>query len=80
MMGLGIFLFTIVSRLALRPIQSPIQWVAGALLLGVRRPGLETDHSPPSSAEVKDARSYASIPAIRLHDVVFSLKKHRDTL
>jgi hypothetical protein len=33
--------------------QPPIQWVSGALFLGVKRPGHETHHSPPSSAEVR---------------------------
>jgi hypothetical protein len=33
--------------------QPPIQWVPGALSLGVKRPLREADHSPPSSAEVK---------------------------
>jgi hypothetical protein len=51
---LGIFLFTTVPRTALGPIQPPIQWVPGALSLGVKRPGREADHSPPSSAEVKE--------------------------
>jgi hypothetical protein len=32
----------------------PIQWVPRALSLGVKRPGREADHSPPSSAEVKE--------------------------
>jgi hypothetical protein len=32
----------------------PIQWVPGALSLGVKRPMREADHSPPSSAEVKE--------------------------
>jgi hypothetical protein len=36
------------------PTQPPIQWVPGALSLGVKRPGREADHSPPSSAEVKE--------------------------
>jgi hypothetical protein len=52
--GLGIFLFTTASRPALRPTQSPIQWVPGALSLGVKRPRREADHSPPSNAEVKE--------------------------
>jgi hypothetical protein len=52
--GLGIFLFTTASRTALAPTQPPIQWVSGALSLGVKRPGREADHSPPSSAEVKE--------------------------
>jgi hypothetical protein len=30
------------------------QWVPEALSLGVKRPGREADHSPPSSAEVKE--------------------------
>jgi hypothetical protein len=33
--------------------QPPIQWVSGAVSLGVKQPGCEADHSPPSSAEVK---------------------------
>jgi hypothetical protein len=32
--GLGIFLFTAASRLALGPTQPPIQWLPGALSLG----------------------------------------------
>jgi hypothetical protein len=34
--------------------QPPIQWVPGVLSLGVKRPGRDADHSPPSSAEVKE--------------------------
>jgi hypothetical protein len=41
------------SRTALGPTQPPIQWVPGGLSLGVKRPGREADHSPPSTAEVK---------------------------
>jgi hypothetical protein len=52
--GLEIFLFTTMSRMALGPIQSPIQWVPRALSLGVKRLGREADHSPPSSAKVKE--------------------------
>jgi hypothetical protein len=32
----------------------PIQWVAGPLSVGVERPWCEADHSPPSSAEVRE--------------------------
>jgi hypothetical protein len=49
-----IFLFTTMSRLALGSAQPPIQWVLGALSLGVKWPGYEADHSPPSSAKVKE--------------------------
>jgi hypothetical protein len=52
--GLGIVLFTTASRTALWPAQPPIQWVPEALSLGVKRPRREADHSPPSSAEVKE--------------------------
>jgi len=52
--GLGVFLFITASRTALEPTQPPTQWVPGALFLGVKRPGREADHSPPSSAEIKE--------------------------
>jgi hypothetical protein len=52
--GLGIFLFTTSSRAALGLTQHPIQWVAGALSLGLKRPEREADHSPPSNAEVNE--------------------------
>jgi hypothetical protein len=51
---LEIFLFRSMSRPALGPTKPPIQWVVGALSLGVKLPGRETDHSPPSSAEVNE--------------------------
>jgi hypothetical protein len=44
--------------------QPPIQWVPGALSSGVKRPGREADHSPPSSDEVKNAWGYTSTPNI----------------
>jgi hypothetical protein len=52
--GLGIFLITTATRMAQGPTQPPIQWVLGALSLGLKRPGCEADHSPPFSAEVKE--------------------------
>jgi hypothetical protein len=70
--GLGIFsLITPVSRPALGSTQLPIQWVPGALSLGVMQPGREADRSPPSSAEVKNAWNCASTP-IRLPGMVLS--------
>jgi len=43
--GLGIFLFTTASRPALGPTQPRIQWVPGALPLGVKPPGVNlTSH------------------------------------
>jgi hypothetical protein len=52
--GLGIFLFTTASRTVLGPTQPPIQWVTGALSLAVKWAKREADHSPTSSAEVKE--------------------------
>jgi hypothetical protein len=55
------YLFSIASRPTLGRPQPPIQFVPGALSRGVRRPGREADHSPPSSAEVKNG---AAIPPL----------------
>jgi hypothetical protein len=42
------------SRPILGPIQPPIQRVPDTLSRGVKRLGLEADHSPPATAEVKN--------------------------
>jgi hypothetical protein len=42
------------SRLALGPTQPPIQWVQRAISPGLKRLVCEADHSPPSSAEVRN--------------------------
>jgi hypothetical protein len=68
--GLGIILFTTASIPALRPTQPSIQWVTGSLSLGVKVPRREADHSPPFSAEGKNAWSYTSTPPVRLHGLV----------
>jgi hypothetical protein len=73
-----IFLFTTAFRPALGPTQPPIQWLPEAVFLKVKWPGREADHSPLSSAEVKNAWSYTSTPPIRLYGVVLSLKKYRN--
>jgi hypothetical protein len=44
--------------------------------LGVKRPGREADHSPPSSAEVKNAWSYTFSPQYTF--MAWCLVKHRD--
>jgi hypothetical protein len=66
-LGLGIFL---------PPPRPERLWGPPGLLFngyaGVKRPGRAADHSPPSSAEVKNAFSYISIPPVRLHGVVLS--------
>jgi hypothetical protein len=60
------------------PTQPPIQWVLGALLLGLKRPSREADHSPPSSAEMKNAWNYTSTPQYALKASCSVKKKHRD--
>jgi hypothetical protein len=50
------------TRPVLGPMQPPIQWLPGALSLGIKRPGREADPSPPSSAEVKNSWNYTSTP------------------
>jgi hypothetical protein len=55
----GSLLSTTASRTALGPTDPPIQCVPGSLSLGVKRPGREADHSPPSSAE---SRMRGAIP------------------
>jgi hypothetical protein len=47
--------FFSVSRPALGPTQPPTQWVPGVPSLRVKKPEREADHSPPTSAEVKNA-------------------------
>jgi len=71
-LDLGIFLYATSSRPTLELTQPLIQWVPGALSLGVKRPVSEADRSPPSSSEVKNAWSYTSTPPIRLHSLVLS--------
>jgi hypothetical protein len=72
--GLGIFLFITASRTALGPTQPPIQWVPGALSLGVKRRGRETDHLH----LVPRKRMRGAIPPIPQHVMAWCLVKQRD--
>jgi hypothetical protein len=66
--------------MALWPTQPPIQWVPGALSLEVKLPGHEVDHSPPSSAAVKEwVELYLHSP-ILLHGLVLIKKSTGTTL
>lgn len=51
-----------VSRPAVGSIQPPIQLIPGALSSGLKRPESEADHSPPTSAAVKNAWRCTSTP------------------
>jgi hypothetical protein len=67
------FPFSTSSRPALGPIQPPIKWVLGALSPGVKRQRRETDHSLPTSAEVKEMWIYTTIPPYPIpHGVVLN--------
>jgi hypothetical protein len=69
--GLGIFLFTTASRTALWPTQPPIQWIPGALSLGVK---LTTHlHIVPRS------RTRGAIPSLPQYVfLAWFIVKHRD--
>jgi hypothetical protein len=67
--GHEILLWSTVSRLVQGSTHPSIQWVSGALSTGVKGPYREADHSPPSSAEVKNGGIIPPFP-IRLLAVV----------
>jgi len=58
---MGIFLFDTLPRPAQGPTEPPIERVSGALPMGMKRPGREADHSPPSSAK---SRIRGALPAL----------------
>jgi hypothetical protein len=51
--------------------------VSGALSPGIKRQGLEADHSPPSTAEVKKTQICASTPPYAF--MAWCLVKHRES-
>jgi hypothetical protein len=68
--GLGIFHHRVQSGSGAHPASYPMG--TRGSFPGVKPPGREADHSPPSSAGVKNAWSYTSTPPVRLHGVVLS--------
>jgi hypothetical protein len=58
------------SRPVLGPIQHPIQWVLETLSSGAKLAGHETDHLPPTSAEVKKFWIYVSHSPKIIHVIV----------
>jgi hypothetical protein len=70
--GLGIFLFTTAS--GAHPASYPMG--TGRCYLRLKRPGREADHSPPSSAEVKNAWYSVKAPS---HEGVLSEWRYSST-
>jgi hypothetical protein len=60
--GQEIFLSSVSSGPAVGHIPPPRQWLPGTGSLEAGWPGHEADHSPPSSAEVKNEWGYTSAP------------------
>jgi hypothetical protein len=60
--GKGKRFFFTESRRALGPTQPPIQSTPWALSPGVKQSGREADHSPPSSAEIKNIEATSLLP------------------
>jgi hypothetical protein len=78
--GILLFHLSTAFRPALVSIQPPIQWVPGSLSRGVKQPGREADHSPPSSTEVK--RMHGTIPALPHYAFIIHTysRREQDTL
>jgi hypothetical protein len=53
--------------------QTPTQWAPQDLSLGAKQLGHKADHSPPSSAKVRNAQSYTST-APCIHGEILRLK------
>jgi hypothetical protein len=64
MQGQKIFLYSKAFRLALGLTQPPIQWTLGALSLGIKWKGCEGNHSPTSSAKVKNGGAIPPLPHV----------------
>jgi hypothetical protein len=58
----GKIFFSTRSIPVLRPTQSPIQLILGAISSGLKRPGREAHKSPPPSAEVKNDGAITPLP------------------
>jgi hypothetical protein len=65
-----LLVLTVQSDSGAHPASSPMG--IGVLSQGVKRPGRDAVHSPPSGAMVKNVWGHASTPPIRLHGVVLN--------
>jgi hypothetical protein len=70
------FFFSAASRPTLRPTH-PLQWLQRLISLGVKWPGHETDHSPPTTAEEKNGRAIPPLPHMSSWHSAY-LIKHRN--
>jgi hypothetical protein len=70
--GVGVRVLFTSSKLALGSTQPPIQWLSGLFPRGLKRTGREADHSPPTSAEVKNNVDLYIHSPTRLHGVVLT--------
>jgi hypothetical protein len=61
-----IYFYTIACRPVLKSTQPPTHWEPGGFSTGVKVSGRESDHSPPSSAEVKKSG------AVHLHGMALN--------
>jgi hypothetical protein len=67
------YLFSTAFRQALGLAEPAIMWVPGALsFLGVKRPGRETDHSPPCSVDAKNAGAIPPPPYVFMAQYLIS--------
>jgi hypothetical protein len=53
----------------LKPTETPVEWVQGAVSSGIKRPGREANLLPPFSVVDKNAWSYTAVIHICLHSV-----------
>jgi hypothetical protein len=68
------FLTFSMARPALGHTQPFVQCVPGSLSLGVKQPGSEADHSPPSSAEDKNGGDIPPLPHMSLWHSAYLIK------
>jgi hypothetical protein len=75
-----ISLLSIASRSALGLMLPLIVWVQGTILPGVKRRGHETDHSPPSSVEVKNGGAISPLGWVWLRGLSHEVSSPAQTL
>jgi hypothetical protein len=73
----NIYSFSISSTQVLRSTHPPTQWIPNALSPRVKRSGRESDHSPPSSADLKNSGAVPLLNHTSLCRPTWSLT-HRD--